>query len=338
MFKCERAVQIGVPGFDQAAVYSVLEKHRRINYGLTLGIYYPWAKVRNTQYFYGNTIIDGSSFRYTANPIAILKGRLIAVGFFVLYVLAEQFLPLLGLLFLLLLLIFIPWVVVRSLAFNARNSMYRNIRFNFTGSVGNAARIFILWPILIPVTFGFILPYIWFRQRQFVIGYSQYGTSAFNFHASAGDYYRIFFMLIVILIGGGVLMAALFAGGQMVHPSVPALSSPLVMAIYLIAISYYVATTTNLQFNSTTISKHSFSMNLQTRSIAWLYLTNTLAILLTVGLLIPWAQVRMARYRAECTQLNVVGSLDDFIADEQQHVSALGEQMGDVFDMEVSVI
>ena len=46
----------------------------------------------------------------------------------------------------------------------------------------------------------------------------------------------------------------------------------------------------------------------------------------------------MTAYRVSCLQLNVANSLDDFIAAEEEQVSALGEQIGDVFDMEVSVI
>ena len=49
---------------------------------VTLGIYSAWAKVRNKRYFYSNTELDGSSFEYLADPVAILKGRLIAVGIF----------------------------------------------------------------------------------------------------------------------------------------------------------------------------------------------------------------------------------------------------------------
>ena len=47
---------------------------------LTLGIYSAWAKVRNKRYFYGNTLLDQSSFEYHASPIQILKGRLLVVG------------------------------------------------------------------------------------------------------------------------------------------------------------------------------------------------------------------------------------------------------------------
>ena len=52
---------------------------------VTLGIYSAWAKVRTKRYFYGNTTLDGSSFEYLANPISILKGRLIVFGFILIY-------------------------------------------------------------------------------------------------------------------------------------------------------------------------------------------------------------------------------------------------------------
>ena len=42
---------------------------------LTLGIYSAWAKVRTHQYFYGNTYLADASFRYTANPVQILKNQ-----------------------------------------------------------------------------------------------------------------------------------------------------------------------------------------------------------------------------------------------------------------------
>ena len=46
---------------------------------VTLGIYSPWAKVQNTKYLYNNLSIDDHYFDYHAQPIQILKGRLIAI-------------------------------------------------------------------------------------------------------------------------------------------------------------------------------------------------------------------------------------------------------------------
>ena len=68
---------------------------------LTLGIYSAWAKVRNKRYFYSNTELDGSTFEYLANPIAILKGRLLALGVFAVYLVTVWFFPLSELVFVL---------------------------------------------------------------------------------------------------------------------------------------------------------------------------------------------------------------------------------------------
>ncbi|ENY72193.1 hypothetical protein G114_09394 [Aeromonas diversa CDC 2478-85] len=46
---------------------------------MTLGIYSAWAKVRTQRYFYGSTELDGDRFEYLAEPLRILKGRIIAL-------------------------------------------------------------------------------------------------------------------------------------------------------------------------------------------------------------------------------------------------------------------
>src|SRR4249920_2020940 len=61
---------------------------------VTLGIYSAWAKVRKRRYFYGHTRIDGEGFEYRANPVAILKGRLIAVAALAVFYGVGQFAPL----------------------------------------------------------------------------------------------------------------------------------------------------------------------------------------------------------------------------------------------------
>ena len=63
---------------------------------LTLGIYSAWAKVRKKRYFYSHTLIDGECFEYRANPVAILKGRIIAVVLFAAYSFGGKVSPVLG--------------------------------------------------------------------------------------------------------------------------------------------------------------------------------------------------------------------------------------------------
>lgn len=52
---------------------------------VTLGIYSAWATVRNNRYFYSNLYLDNDNFRYLADPLTILKGRLIALAAFIAY-------------------------------------------------------------------------------------------------------------------------------------------------------------------------------------------------------------------------------------------------------------
>jgi len=118
----------------------------------TLGIYSAWAKVRNKQYFYGNTILNGSPFEYTASPIAILKGRSVVAVILIVFSVVVDFYPATKPLFGLLFLIALPWLIMRSLMFNARYSSYRNLNFSFEKNLSSAIKIFIGWGLLVPLT------------------------------------------------------------------------------------------------------------------------------------------------------------------------------------------
>ncbi len=69
----------------------------------------------------------------------------------------------------------------------------------------------------------------------------------------------------------------------------------------------------------------------------WLYLSNAAAILFSLGLLIPWAQIRMSRYRLSQLTLLATSDLDRFVAKEQEAVTAAGEEIADFFDFDVGL-
>jgi uncharacterized membrane protein YjgN (DUF898 family) len=53
--------------------------------------------------------------------------------------------------------------------------------------------------------------------------------------------------------------------------------------------------------------------------------------------MIPWAAVRVARYRASVLVLESSGDLDSFVAEIGQQVAATGEEMGEFFDVDLSL-
>ncbi len=330
---------------------------------LTLGIYSAWAKVRNKQYFYGNARLAGGSFEYTANPLNILKGRVLVLGAFVAYQAAAVFQPLLAGLLALALVPLVPWVVTRAIGFNLRYSSYRGLRFHFDGRYWEAFRVYILWTLAIVVTFGLAYPYVAWRRKQFFVDNARYGRSPFHFEGEVGWFYVVYIVgslaysgimlaVILALVGGGVGIAVLTGGvnaeqldpeqwGEWAH----------VLAAAAFVIGYGAFLLTVVVFNAAVqamIANHvwqrtrtadvTFDLRLNLFRIIWLQASNIVAIVASLGLLIPWARVRMTRYKLSCFSLLAVpGDLERFVAAEREAVTATGEELGEALDLDLGL-
>ena len=294
---------------------------------VTLGIYSPWAKVRRKQYFYGNTHVQGASFEYLADPVKILKGRAIVVVLLIVQSIVSNLVPIIGAILGVAILVILPWLVVRSLAFNAGNSAIRNIRFGFDGNVGEAAKVYVLWPILAVLTLGILSPYAYFRQKKFIVENSSYGTTGFTFTATAGEYYGLVFSALIPIVIGIVFIAA---SGFFFPPAAVLVG----LVLYLYFFAFFSVKTTNLLYNSSRLALHRMESTLKIKEYLLLVVTNSVATALTLGLFHPWAKVRTLRYKLEHLTMVASGDLDSFIAKEQKQVSAVGEEMGDFLDFD----
>ena len=465
---------------------------------VTLGIYSAWAKVRNKQYFYGNTYLEGSSFEYTALPTQILKGRIIAVVFFVLYNIAASFQPTIGIILGLLLFVLAPWIIMKSLAFNARYSQYRNIRFGFHQSLKESATVFILVPLLalspiiilfavlgpilidsaqsgdqsalagwpigvlligLPLWMYAAYPYVIYRTKRYVADNHRYGNADFNLRLSGPKpFYKLYlkafliFSAAALCIGAVVFSLGLATGKSNFAKQNPEITSPLVeysniagedlnnpdlenpdlenldlenldlqslgleqsdlealsaqdlenldledldlenldlenldleelglenldlenfdlqnidledletesqpspvpaelavvlfigqllsLFLYLFIFAYIAAHTYNIIYQNTLVGNHLLRAKMKPMELAMIYFTNTLGIILTLGLFIPWAMVRTARYRVANTALQINGDLDNFVATQDEHQNVFGEEFGEVFDLDVGI-
>jgi uncharacterized membrane protein YjgN (DUF898 family) len=455
---------------------------------ITLGVYSAWAKVRRKKYFYNNTLIDNVSFDYHANPIAILKGRVIAFVLFALYVYGKGSSPILAGVLILLFFICLPWLVVRGSIFNARNTSHRGLRFDFVGTVNRAARVFIGLPMLTFITLGLAIPYIAHERSQFLMNNHRFGLSQFDMSRVVKQFYKVYLIIIIVPFIGiaaaiaipayqtyvnnakaaaaaphaalsipnvqafapidtKILLAANDVPAEMpaeaakveriysdnapaetpsaadsnsqpaiaaepvkqaaeigdfnagtampteattaenaaeqatdyVADEPPAMtpeelkaqaevektldemtkkqdaenkikewfSGPLGIFIGFAGLllygffifgflAYFQSRLSNLIWNNTTLDKLSFKSSLRARDFMWLYFTNMLAIMLTFGLASPWAQIRMARYRA--SKLHIVGDVDfdQFVGEKKDEIKATGEEIADFFDVDLS--
>ncbi|MDB4433216.1 YjgN family protein [bacterium] len=328
---------------------------------VTLGLYGPWAKVRNRRYFYGNLELEGSVFQYDADPTRILIGRLIVMGAFFVIAITDEFAPVTSGALAIAFAFLFPWMVVCSTAFHHRHSLYRGVRFRFSRSYGEAAVIFIGWPIVVALTMGLLYPWWRGHRQQFLAGNSRFGGTRFEFDLKAGGYYAAYalagLMVIVAVIACSFLgVADLLLHSLGVDPAevrgsewlrksgLPpdAVSVTTMLALggsvgLLVGYAIVQARLTNLLYLQAALGKFRFRSDVRALGLLWIYLSSGVAIAASVGLLYPWTKVRMARYRANHLVLVGDGDLDAFVQGSEQEASRLGEvadEAADAFDFD----
>ncbi|MDR0578640.1 MAG: DUF898 domain-containing protein [Candidatus Accumulibacter sp.] len=205
---------------------------------VTLGIYSAWAKARREQYFHRNTLLDGSGFDYHGDPKAILKGRVIAVALLAVLSLIDRMEHDLYYPALLAASPLVPWLMIRSFVFRARNTSYRGLHFDFRGTYKDFCKTF-LAPLVVLLglgwlaalampspgfgddqVFGFaqairfpllmaaaiasmlLIPVLWHRFKAFQFNHLAFGASRFESDFRLKSFFwiflRLFFLAVIV--------------------------------------------------------------------------------------------------------------------------------------------
>lgn len=296
---------------------------------LTLGIFAAWAKVRKRRYLRGNTELMGHRFDYRADPRGILAGNLLVVVLFLAYAIFGEVYPMVRFGAIGLGLVLLPWVVARSLAFNAHNTSYRGMRFYCRQTYGWTAMTYLGQFLFVILTLGIFYP-AWIRNRRhFVISSHRLGNSYFNFQGRAGPFYTAY------LVGGSLVLGAMIAGGTFMSLSMAARGAKVAtftdllpfFAVYggmlYLAKHYIYAQLFNYVWNHTQLDAHRFRADLPVGAWVRLQMTNLAAIIGTAGLLYPWAQVRSARFALSRLHFLPAGPIE--------RIERLGRETGSAF-------
>ncbi|WP_298361448.1 YjgN family protein [uncultured Litoreibacter sp.] len=345
---------------------------------ITIGIYSAWAKVRTKKYFYNHTFVQGRNFDYHATGGQILIGRLIFIGGYAAFTVILQLAPAVGIVLALGLLVLIPWLIIKSMQFNARVSSFSNVRFNFTGKMGRAFVVFVLMPVglyavfialgvglafaadaemyVIAVLCGFAIIALMFAAfpiidraiKQFVINNGALGKASFTFEVGLAPFIKalafmvgwIFvFMLLVSALGAGYFASMGESFGDIANGDdltmvqfIPLAVLYVVLLLGILPAGFiYQALIRNVMFNNTTLSGgHNFRSTVRPLKLVWIALSNAVAVIFTLGLMLPWAHVRMQKYLASQTFLIPGGSLDDFIGQQVEEGMSVADAFSDI--------
>jgi uncharacterized membrane protein YjgN (DUF898 family) len=312
---------------------------------VTLGIYSAWAKVRRLQYFYRNTRLADASFDYHGAPKAILKGRIIAITLLFAYNASFRFNPILGLVVALLLGLVMPWLLMRSLRFKLYNSSYRGLRFGFAGDKRGAYNAFLKYPMLAGLTFYLLAPLAHQRIKQYQFDNSRFGGTAFKLNATVKNFYLLYLSSLAVMLGTLLLLpslAMMFGTGGGLQSLITGFKSvgPFIMLIlvasFLMVISLFTAYMQNLVWGNTELGAHRFFSRLSARRLLWISVTNFLGVVLTLGLFMPFATIRMLRFKLESMGVTVGGDLSEFVSGQQLQATAAGAETAEMFDVDIS--
>jgi len=367
---------------------------------VTLGLYFPWAKVRNLRYIYGNTTLEGRNFDYHATGKQLFISYLIAMGLFILYTIIQNISLYGGLVVFAIFFLAIPWIIVRSLMFKMRVTSFSNVRFNFDGSIPQAYINFFLLPlafflsiylapiimaalsmmgveftgaaiiVLVILGIGSIVLAVYLfallkkRNTSFILNGTSYGQSRFNTSLSVGAFIKILLKTIaisIILIVAYIVLLGVVASvtigldqlqqlaGGMSNPEASEqllLKYPLFIGVvYLgmlicmfIVFAYSYSRQRNYVLNNTTLGEAiPFESTVTAKGLVFVMMTNFLLVIFTLGFAFPWAQIRMAKYILANTLVDTSSGFDDFITQQTDYQSSLGDQIGDTFDIDVGV-
>ena len=326
---------------------------------VTLGFYWPWAMVRTRRYFYSNTHLDGHSFDYLAKPKNLLIGYLIVLIFFAIYLLAGIFNPLFVYPVIIVYGLAAPWMIYKAFRFRAKNTAYRNVRFKFCGNLSDSYVTFLAWAALIPFTFGFILPYWEMKKKEYFFDNLQFGKTFFNFRPKAAEYYKYYLLFFAIGMGLYFILIFFVIGAAAVFGATADATNPddfseeglTVLMIVGAVVGYAILILIGVIFQKGlwllifnynlsvwNLGKFGFESKMKFAKYVGIAVSNVFASIFSLGLLIPWAKIRITKYKME--NLYVLapgGELGEHFEAEMEDEGAFGEAATDFMDFEVGL-
>ena len=306
---------------------------------ITFGIYSAWAKVRNQKYFLGNTTIDERAFAYHATGLQILIGRIVVISIIIAASVIGLISPYIQLVVGIVFLVAIPWLINRGLAFRAAMTSWSNVRFRFEGGYWHAVLVFFVYPVLSVLTLYLASPYAVRAMSRYTIGGHRLGKHKFSFDSSIRPFYiALLAAAICTFIGAPLALVALLAANGGVNVLATILIWIPAMVAFGSAGPVYAAITRNAIYAGMILEDgHRFHSTVSPGGLTMVVLTNTVVVILSFGLMLPWALVRLAKYLCAHTWVEPNGSLDEFVADLQQSPTAVGDAYMDIESIDVGI-
>lgn len=342
---------------------------------ITLGLYGPWARVRKAEYLAKQWALDGHRFSIQLDAPALFRGRLFVFGSLSFITVMSWYQPFLVPIFTLITFAGLPWLLTNSFAFRWQTITFRNQRFGFQTNPTTLMRPIyrLMIAVALSVTPGavwysifgpttwvvaisplLILPtlYFWpkataaFTHHRFAN--ARWGSTPFDLDASVQDVVSITFKA----MWSGRIFLAMFLY-MFVLIIILILVRDQDLLVIFKALGFLLITVFSITFGRTRRLNYilhrlriggnkngiiQIATTLDPIKQGFLTIRYTLMIILSFGLLTPWATIHYARWRARHVQFYLDGDWPEINGDVQQKVThGAWDELANSFDIEIGI-
>ncbi len=280
---------------------------------ITLGLYYPWAKVKYLKYYYQNFYMSGDHFSFHGTGKEIFKGFIRAMAFIVaivaLYMLFIAIkLTAVGLIIYIAgFLLIMPIAMHGTMRYRLAKTSWRSIHFGYRGNLTELIVLFLKGFGLTIVTLGIYGSWFEMNFRSYLYKHIRFGNATLAFDGKGDDFFWLNFK--------GMLLTIVTLG------------------VYSF---WYVADLFRFHYQHTTVEHNGQVYRLDSMVSAGkvfrLQVVNILLIIFTLGLGFAWAQVRTMKFMAENVSIPEDLDTDNIVQTEGDYQDATGEGMFDFLD------
>lgn len=330
---------------------------------ITFGIFAPWAKVRKQRFFYSHTEFLDEGLQYLATGKQLFIGRIVAVLALIALAIAEL-IPYIGVaISIVFVLLVLPFVLNRSVRFNARNAAWRDVRFGWDGSMGMAILVWMIYPVLSALTLGLAQPLAARALRRHYAENHSFGGAQFAADLSLGAFYGALvkaslFALFLIGIFGGLggaaaymVVADLFEGVSsseefmLLFALIPDEQKALLALPFLgigfglfLSGQYYFALVRHVMINNLRLQGGiRFRSSLSGFKFAMLMVSNLILNIITLGFAQPYTVVRRYRYLAQSIEIRPIGDMAGFIDSQVKSGFSVFEEASDIEGLSIDI-
>ena len=199
-------------------------------------------------------------------------------------------------------------------------------------------------------------------MRDYVAARYTFGSAGFTSDAGLGSYYgagfkTVLLFLILFVPVVALCMAVLAQPIALMLSGVTGLNDPalqimlsdptlsallyavpvILILLFMITGSYYQALTRNIMLDGLRLRGGiRFRSNMSGLVLGWIVVSNLFLVVVSLGLLQPWAQVRRYRYLTETIEIRPIAEMRGFIDRQLKAGGSVGDAVGEAGGLEIT--